>query len=387
MALPGDGLASKEPVVGGFVGADQLPPSKVISYEDGGIALNDSSAGLLHQVWKACISDDGSRILISSPSHAESVFIAGTEISEVSLAFDSNMNPAVAYVEVGFARLRWYDSLIDDYTTTNFPGASSPKLSTDDKRPGQTSQRDIIFAYIRNGNLYYRQQRDRYGVEYLLATNVEGEFNQLGMNTAGRLQFEFDTFPIPVLAVYPNRTYHQYRKYRKLIQWLDIIPKISQEIYVSAEKIRASYDIDLNSGKQLDVIGRIVVLPRFVSALVENDYTEFGNESDEFGANRSEFGAIYGSEDTVFSDGLYKTLIKAKIHKNNREATTDSIIEAAGIIAPENQCTVADNGDRSISLIFENQLTEIQRLIFTSFNILPIGHGIRIADIVDGEAA
>jgi hypothetical protein len=61
----------------------------------------------------------------------------------------------------------------------------------DDKRPLQNAVSDVILAYTRSGNLYFRAQRDRYLVEYPLATAVTGTLDKVGMNTVNRLQFEF----------------------------------------------------------------------------------------------------------------------------------------------------------------------------------------------------
>jgi hypothetical protein len=49
----------------------------------------------------------------------------------------------------------------------------------------------VIFAYIRGDALYYRQQRDRYQQERLLAGSVPGALNKIGMNAENRFQFEF----------------------------------------------------------------------------------------------------------------------------------------------------------------------------------------------------
>ena len=64
----------------------------------------------------------------------------------------------------------------------------------DDKRQSATAQgnNDIILAYVRAGKLYYRQQRDRYEVEYLLAEEIPAKvLTRIGMSKNYRLQFEF----------------------------------------------------------------------------------------------------------------------------------------------------------------------------------------------------
>lgn len=189
MALP-DGVLSTEPVEAPFLGGRALPVTDIRDYETGGIALQDPSQGLLVQTWRARILNNNTDIVVDADSVAETTLISGTNITEVSLAFDSNMNPAVAYVEDGTAKLYWFDSTLPGQTTTEFPGIVTPRVSLDDKRPLQSAIRDVIFAYLRDGNLYYRQQRDRYLTEYLLQEDVGSPgLIKIGMNRQLRFQF------------------------------------------------------------------------------------------------------------------------------------------------------------------------------------------------------
>jgi len=74
-------------------------------------------------------------------------------------------------------------------TITNFGSSvSSPKLTMDDKRESQSASNDIIFAYVKSGSLYYRQQRDRFQTEYFLRSGV-AKLKKIGMNDKLRLQF------------------------------------------------------------------------------------------------------------------------------------------------------------------------------------------------------
>lgn len=167
---------------------DDESTTATTDYELGGIGLNDPSAGLRVQTWT--LTTDGTDVKISAPTHAESVLFSGTDITEVSLAFDQNMRPFVAFVEGGVAKFRWYDTLAATNTITSLPsGATSPRCCLDDRRDTQRTASDIIIAYLNAGSLYFRAQRDRYEDEYLLATGVLGELIKVGMNKALRLQF------------------------------------------------------------------------------------------------------------------------------------------------------------------------------------------------------
>lgn len=187
--LPDDGQLSSSPVQGVLTGGRALPVRNEVDYEIGGSALNDSAQGLMVQVWRARIVNK-TDIVLDAENVAESTIITGTNITEVSFSFDRNMNPAIAYVESGVAKLYWYDSTLPGMTTTIFAGIVTPRLSHDDKRDLQSSISDVIFAYLKGGDLCYRQQRDRYQTEYVLAQNVDSPgLIKIGMSRQLRMQF------------------------------------------------------------------------------------------------------------------------------------------------------------------------------------------------------
>lgn len=154
------------------------------------MALNDPSQGLNLQMWT--LSYDSVNVRVTAQSGETAVLFSEAQISELSLAFDQNMRPTVAYRVGGVLFLRWYDFTVPGYVTTNFGEGFSPRLSLDDKRLSQIASSDIIFAYIRAGTLYYRQQRDRYEVERALRSDLDPatRIKAIGMNRNWRMQFE-----------------------------------------------------------------------------------------------------------------------------------------------------------------------------------------------------
>lgn len=188
--LPGNGGASTQPVYSAMLPPDNRVPSALHDYEMGGVALQDPSQGLQVQPWECWLQGDEVRIRPVGDS-ASVVLFAAPGIQSLSFTFDRNMNPTVAYMQDGVCRLWWYDSTIPGMTTSTFPGATQPRLTHDDKREVASPWADVILAYVREGSLYYRLQRDRFGVEYLLATGItRGQLRNVGMNRGLRLQFE-----------------------------------------------------------------------------------------------------------------------------------------------------------------------------------------------------
>lgn len=181
-------LATGVAFLGAKASADIGP---LLDREDGGIALQDPSEGLLYQAWSARIVG-GTQIVITPASGGDTIWITGSEITECSLAFDQNMTPVIAYVEAGIAKLNWFDVTVNMQVTNVYDDTyKNPRVSLDDKHKLASSTSDVIIAYLRDGNLYYRQQRDRYLTEYLLESVMENRILQkIGMNISNRFQFQ-----------------------------------------------------------------------------------------------------------------------------------------------------------------------------------------------------
>lgn len=180
------------PVPGALLGArGSRPVTATHDYEDGGIALNDPSRGLQFQVWEAYLQNNN--IVLEAPGYPPTVVYTGAAaITEVSLAFDQNMRPTIAFVEGGQAKLRWFDSVPGQQVVTVLDAnVVNPRVTLDDKHPLGVPDSDVILAYLRLGGLYFRAQRDRYGVEYPLQAEAPAELIKIGLSDQYRLQFEF----------------------------------------------------------------------------------------------------------------------------------------------------------------------------------------------------
>lgn len=189
MAFP-DNVLSTVPVPMPFLGGRALPVTPWQDYESGGIAFNDTSKGLEYQVWR-CRIEDKQEILIGAEEVDEFVYLTGTDLTECSLTFDQNMNLALVYVEEEVTKMVWYDPQAAAMVTTVWGSDYlTPRITLDDKRDTQLGRSDVIFAYLRDGHLYCRRQRDRYATEYLLKSDVPtAGLIKIGMGAGYRLQF------------------------------------------------------------------------------------------------------------------------------------------------------------------------------------------------------
>lgn len=174
------------PIVGGRSMAISLKED----FEDGPIEISDPSSGLMYQVWQGIASDQGVRLVKNAGNGEGTDVLTQLNITEMSFTFDQNGRPSVCYTQYGQTKIYWYDASVGGMATTVLgSGIGSPKIFLDDKRQTQTAISDMIVGYIKQKQLCYRLQRDRFGTEYVLATNVQGRLQKIGMGNNLRLQF------------------------------------------------------------------------------------------------------------------------------------------------------------------------------------------------------
>ncbi len=159
----------------------------LVDYELGGVGLNNPTEGLKVKIWTLYMV--GKNVTISAEGVEPTTLFEWTGISELSLAFDQNMRPFVAFVALGQAKYWWFDTTIAAMRFSDLPLAVTPRCTLDDKRliAGNTS--DIILAYVRGNNLYMRYQRDRFTIEYTLKLEVNGTLVTIGMTKNNRIKF------------------------------------------------------------------------------------------------------------------------------------------------------------------------------------------------------
>lgn len=190
MSLPENKL-SHRPIYGAFLVPEKAEP--LVDFEWGGVDIFNTSQGLMVYVWKCYYKDDWICIENDVTKYQ---LINVENVKSLSLSFDFNMHPTIAYTveredKERSAFLYWYDSAQAAQITTEYSiEYHTPQVSLDDHRLHQSANADIIFAYIKSGNLYYRQQRDRFLIERLLAENLgDVELIQIGMTSKNRFQF------------------------------------------------------------------------------------------------------------------------------------------------------------------------------------------------------
>lgn len=190
MAMPNDSL-SQIVLRYTWAGRDILDPEDLVDYEEGGIALNDPSQGLLYQLWTFTAQEKDAFVEAPSTNGKIKLFSTSADIEILRGTFDQNMNTFVAYRSSGQWHYRWFDTTASAYVTSDLSSTiTSCACTLDDKRKLESSGSDILLFYTNNDNLYQRRQRDRYTVEKLVRESVGGKLVKVGMNGLNRLQFK-----------------------------------------------------------------------------------------------------------------------------------------------------------------------------------------------------
>lgn len=184
----------------------------------------------------------------------------------------------------------------------------------------------------------------------------------------------------------PDRIYAEYRNKPKAVAWYEIARKLGGSVEAAAEAVRKSYDIDSAEGEQLNVLGRIVVAPRsFVGTMPLNPGYFDLTDGSEFGDDDAMFSALAIDQDGNLSDDLYRLVIKAKIVKNNGDATIENILAGMNFLLPNAEVLrVTDGEDMSFSIEFYGQISNLERFALLSAGLVPKPQAVRFNGFLEG---
>ena len=152
-------------------------------------------------------------------------------------------------------------------------------------------------------------------------------------------------------------------------------------------------DVDTAVGAQLDLIGKIVGVPRIVQGFIpdENDYS-YNDSSDPMNhpeqkglsdignpvkAYFKDFDGAKSKSIYYISDGVYRNMIKLKIIKNNIGATLKEIDDGIYKIF-KNKITITDNFNMTGTVTIANDFNLEGRLaVFLGIFPRPVGVSFR----------
>lgn len=192
MTLPKDQQLSTKPVRAAFIGGRAGGVTKLTDFEDGPIALQNPAEGIMYQIWRTRVVQ-GEVLLSGRYTQETKLTELGGDIEEISFTFDRSGRHIMVFVQAGVTKMRWYNSQTAQYETRIFGSSyKTPRLFHDDKRPEAAATSDVVFFYVRDRNLYYRLQRNRYDNEYLLQADLKYGIKKVGMLNNWRIGIMLD---------------------------------------------------------------------------------------------------------------------------------------------------------------------------------------------------
>lgn len=179
------------------------------------------------------------------------------------------------------------------------------------------------------------------------------------------------------LAVARSRTTEQFKYdpvedsgakiFDKYLQLLLVAQVEIQDVFKDLMQLR---DIDNATGKQLDVIGRIVGQDRvllnadlytffgFQGALKAGTFGDLGNNL--VGSKFLDYGKPTGGN-IELDDDTYRLFIRAKIYKNTTSSTPEEFIQVVNLIFGTTGTFLSENGNANATVFFSRPLTDIEK--------------------------
>jgi hypothetical protein len=187
-----------------------------------------------------------------------------------------------------------------------------------------------------------------------------------------------------------RRVYAQYRNKTKLVAWIQICTLLGADLYQVAQIIRKSYDVDNVNNEMLNVIGRVVVLPRsFLSPADLNPPMVASSENNpwEVGDTSEQLSGLTTDSDSSMSDEFYRLGVRAKIVKNNTSATIDDILAGASFLLPNAKIVrLVDDEDMSFTIEYTGNITELESYALANSSLVSTPQGVKFNGFVKVES-
>lgn len=187
-----------------------------------------------------------------------------------------------------------------------------------------------------------------------------------------------------------RRVYSQYRNKTNIVAWLQICTTLGVDIFQTSQLLRKSYSIDNVSGELLNVIGRIVVLPRtFLAPILLNppQVASFDNAPWSVGDDSQQLSSLSIDSDSTMIDNFYRLGLRAKIIKNNTFATIEDVLSGATFLLPDaNVLRVVDNEDMTFTIEYSGVITDIESYAIANASMVPTPQGVKFNGFVQVDA-
>lgn len=176
-----------------------------------------------------------------------------------------------------------------------------------------------------------------------------------------------------------SRIISQYRGKPKFTEWVKITPEILEaDIEPAIQTLIRSYNIDMASDELLNIIGRIVGMPRPIVKVTTTDVFGYEGNDSYVNYNAAPYIGEGEAQDAPMSNDLYKKLIRAKIARNISDGTYDSIVTLTNFVLGFDVTAIVDYGDMSFQIGVEREPDANTRFLIENFDIIPRPQGVTL---------
>ena len=182
-------VLSTKPVIGAILAPkNQHSKDGLIDYDYGPIAINDLSKGLMCKYWRGFVKEGD--LYFEADDVKPFVVTHVGECDHISITFDQNARPCVAYANMNSGKLFWFDPVENRFNTLDLGATKTPHVCLDDKRDFNIQNSDIVLVYINGSEVYTKLQRDRFTVAYAMGPTGGTKITAFGMSSENRMQIE-----------------------------------------------------------------------------------------------------------------------------------------------------------------------------------------------------
>lgn len=185
-----------------------------------------------------------------------------------------------------------------------------------------------------------------------------------------------------------SRVAMQYTESARFLATLSALASKCHELELVLLSLKEISDIDLSQGVQLDVIGDIVGVTRYIPKSVTIPFfgfynnglgaTVFGEEGNIAIGSRFREELESNTATTVLQDPEFRTLIRAKIYKNHSLGTPEDIIAGLNYIFNSREVYIDDSGGMKISIVLTRPVTLVEKVLIEELDILPRPNGVSL---------
>lgn len=282
--IPNNQWTNNSLVTSSLLFPHDTPRTEALCARDlGPVALSDASQGLSYKLWELSYAS-GTFYIRDEVTNVTTTLFSDSGVTWVSLSFDQNGRPFVSYIKNSILHARWFDPNVSGYTISSYSSADRCFCLLDSRDDSLVSSSDVLIVYLVGNSLFWRQQRDRFLVEYNITYSIveDGIVGNFGFQTNGRVGLLVGT---PVESDNIIVTYIK-----------NIVGSLS-ECQNSMFQLLDERGISTAIGAQLDLIGKIVDMPR-----------------------------------NGLSDEAYRTMLYFKAALNNSEGTPNEILSSVKIV-------------------------------------------------------